>query len=407
MPPRRVLAWVTLLYAAQGLPYGVTAKIWPVYFRVHGVSLKEIGLMGLLALPWSWKPLWAPLVDRFGTRRAWIVPFLALLAAISFLMPSLPASPVGRLLIAVMLLFTISSATQDIAIDAWSVDAASGGPLGSINGVRAAAFRLAVIAAGGVALFVAERLGWRAAWWTVGAIFGALAVAALFLPEPERADKEGERRTARELLRSFVAWIWRREMLPIVLFALLFKLPTQAISRMTDPFWIDRKLTLHEIALVANTIGLGITIFGALLGGWLINRFGLIRCLVGFGVFEAVASLAYAGAAAFPVPRQAIYFASASENFAQGLGTAGLLAFLTACCRRENAATEYALLSALFAFSRELAGGLSGLGAERMGYAGFFAFTALLALPALALLPWLRPQLPYGGARPTAPPSPP
>ena len=100
MSSRRTLAWVALLYAAQGLPYGVTSKIWPVYFRVHGVSLKEIGLMGLLALPWSWKPLWAPLVDRFGSRKAWIVPFLLLLAAISAVMPALPASHVGRVLVA-------------------------------------------------------------------------------------------------------------------------------------------------------------------------------------------------------------------------------------------------------------------------------------------------------------------
>ncbi len=106
-----------------------------------------------------------------------------------------------------------------------------------------------------------------------------------------------------------------------------------------------------------------------------------------------VASFVYAIAAAFSPTRPVIYTASALEMFAQGLGTAGLLAFLTSCCRRENAATEYALLSALFAFSRELAGALSGFGAERVGYDGFFFFTGLLALPALALLPWLRPQL--------------
>ncbi len=395
MPPRRLLAWVALLYAAQGLPYGVTSKIWPVYFRVHGVSLKDIGLMGLLALPWSWKPLWAPLVDRFGSRRAWIVPFLVLLAGIAFAMPHLPASPLGRVLIGLMLAFTISSATQDIAIDAWAVDvSAADANLGSINGVRAAAFRVAVIAAGGVALFAADRLGWIAAWGAVAGLFVVLAAATLFLPEPARAEGPArDRRTTRELLRSFFRWVFRREMLPIVLFALVFKLPTQAIARMTDPFWLDSRLKMTEIAFWPNTVGIGIGIFGALLGGWLINRWGLFRALVGMALFEGVASFAYAFAAAFSPTRPVIYTASALEMFAQGLGTAGLLAFLTSCCRRENAATEYALLSALFAFSRELAGALSGFGAERMGYAGFFLFTGVLALPALALLPWLRPQL--------------
>src|SRR5512140_1727328 len=108
MPSRRTLAWVALLYAAQGLPFGVTSKIWPVYFRLHGISLREIGLMGLIALPWSWKPLWAPLVDRFGSRRAWIVPFLGILAAVSIAMPVLPADRVGPLLVVVLLAFTVS-----------------------------------------------------------------------------------------------------------------------------------------------------------------------------------------------------------------------------------------------------------------------------------------------------------
>lgn len=399
MPSRRTLAWVALLYAAQGLPYGVTAKIWPVYFRLHGVSLKEIGLMGLLALPWSWKPLWAPLVDRFGARRAWIVPCLGLLASIAAAMPFLPAGRVGGLLIATLLLFTISSATQDIAIDAWAVDVSTDGALGLVNGIRASAFRLAVIAAGGVALFVADRAGWRAAWWCVAALFLALGAAALFLPEPARAGREAVPRSARELLRSFLAWLLRPEMLPIVLFALLFKLGDQAMSRMTDPFWVDRGMTLREIAIVANTIGLGLTVVGALLGGALIQRFGLFPCLVWFGVGQAASNLGYAAVALLPIPRESLYLASGFENFTQGLGTAGLLAFLTVCCRRENAATEYALLSSLFAFSREIAGACSGFGAERMGYGAFFAFTALLAVPGLALLPWLRPHL-----RATGPP---
>ena len=113
----------------------------------------------------------------------------------------------------------------------------------------------------------------------------------------------------------------------------------------------------------------------------------------------AVATV-YAAVAGFDLPRSSLYFASGFENFSQGLGTAALLSFLTACCRRENAATEYALLSALFAFSREIAGAASGFGAERMGYSGFFAFTALLAVPALLLLPWLHPQIQLATATP-------
>ena len=395
----RKLAWIALLYAAQGLPYGVVHKIWPVYFRAHGVSLKEIGLMSLLALPWSWKPLWAPLIDRFGPRRAWIVPCLGALAAIAFVMPLLPAEKVGPLMIAFLLTFTLASATQDIAIDAWAVDAATDRDLGLMNGLRASAFRVAVIATGGLALLVADRSGWPAAWAVVGGLFAVLAVGALFLKDGERAlSSLGVKRTTRELVRSFLAWLLRKEMLPVVLFALLFKLGDQAISRMTETFWVDRGMALTEIALVANTLGLTLTITGALLGGWFLSRVGLFHGLIWIGIAQLASNLVYAAVAGFDLPRSSLYFASAFENFSQGLGTAALLSFLTACCRRENAATEYALLSALFAFSREIAGAASGFGAERMGYGGFFAFTALLAVPALLLLPWLRPQIQLASA---------
>jgi MFS transporter, PAT family, beta-lactamase induction signal transducer AmpG len=393
-----------MLYAAQGLPYGVVHKIWPIYFRAHGVSLKEIGLMSLLALPWSWKPLWAPFVDRFGPRRAWIVPCLGALAAIAFAMPLLPPEKVGPLMTVFLLSFTLASATQDIAIDAWAVDAANARDLGWMNGVRASAFRVAVIATGGLALLVADRSGWPAAWAVVGGLFAALGVAALFLKDDARAvSSTGEKRQTRELVRSFLAWLLRREMLPVVLFALLFKLGDQAIARMTETFWVDRGMALTEIALVANTLGLALTISGALLGGLFLSRVGLFRGLIWIGLAQLASNLVYAAVAGFDLPRSSIYYASAFENFTQGLGTAALLSFLTACCRKENAATEYALLSALFAFSREIAGAASGFGAERMGYAGFFAFTALLAVPALLLLPWLRPQITLATLAPATP----
>jgi len=394
------MLWVTLLYLAQGLPYGVTSKIWPVWFRLHGVSLKDIGLMSLLALPWSWKPLWAPLVDRFGSRRAWIIPMLGLLATLAIVFPMLPAESVGPAMIAVMLTFTVASATQDIAIDAWAVDVATKDNLGWINGIRASAFRVAVIAAGGIALLIADWAGWTAAWWVVAAMFAGLAVATLALPESAASGAgERERRKMRELVRSFLAWLLRREMLPLALFALLYKIGDQAMSRMIEPFWVDKGMTLTEIGLVSNTLGIGLTIAGALAGGALITRIGLFRGLLWLGIGQGASNFGYWAVAALDLPRQAIYGASAIESFTQGLGTAALLSFLTATCRRENAATEYALLSALFAFSREVAGAASGFAAERLGYAPFFVFTALLAVPALCLLPFLRRQIEAGERR--------
>src|SRR5690606_21687082 len=134
-----------------------------------------------------------------------------------------------------LLAFTVASATQDIAIDAWAVDISVDRDLGWINGLRASAFRVAMIAAGGAALFVAGRAGWGAAWGLVDAFSVPLAIAVLYIPEPERAQgADSTRRSTRALIRSFFAWLLRPEMLPVALFALLFKLGDQAISRMTE-----------------------------------------------------------------------------------------------------------------------------------------------------------------------------
>lgn len=386
-----------MLYVAEGLPFGVVSKIWPVWFRTAGVSLAEIGLMSLLALPWSWKPLWAPLVDRFGSRRVWIASALSLLTLLALLMPVVGPASLGPVLILLLLAFTLASATQDIAIDAWTVQVAQGKQLGWVNGVRASAYRVAVIVAGGVALLVADRWGWDAAWAMVAAAFACLAVAATFLPQGaalrSQSGATAGDRSIPELFRAFLAWAFRPQMIPVVLFALLYKLGDQTMGKMVEPFWLDQGMTLSEIGLISNTLGLGLTIAGALAGGAFVSRVGLFRGLLWLGLGQALSNLGYAAVAALPLPRESIYFASAIESFTQGLGTAALLAFLTAACRPEHAATEYALLSSLFAFSREVAGAVSGFLAQGLGYATFFVLTTLLAFPALALLPWLRPGL--------------
>jgi PAT family beta-lactamase induction signal transducer AmpG len=418
-PERRILWWVALLYVGQGLPYGVTARVLPVYFRVHGVSLAEIGLLSLIALPWTWKPLWAPLVDRFGSRRAWIVPCLAFLAVAVGALGLLPANPIALPLVLLLVAFAFASATQDLALDAWAIDVVasrseSGVPsnrlLGSLNGVRSGTFRVAMILAGSGALLVAGAADWTTAWLALAALFAVLAVAALFLPEAAREARApgsradlGASTERRADLGALWRWLARREMALVVVFLLLYKLGDQALNRMIEPFWVDRGMTLAEIALAANTLGLGLSAAGALLGGWFVARRGTFSGLVWLGVAQAASNLAYFSVAAFALPRESIYVASAIEYFTQGMGSAALLALMTLLCDRAHAATQYALLSALVAFSRDLAGALSGFGAERFGYAGFFALTVALALPGLALLPWLAPKVALLEGRAAAP----
>ena len=201
------------------------------------------------------------------------------------------------------------------------------------------------------------------------------------------------RTPAADWWRAFVAWLARPGAAAVLAFVLLYKLGDASMGPMVKPFWIDRGLSVEEIGFVSTTLGVAASVAGALAGGVFTSRVGIFRALWMLGLLQAVSNLGYAAVAAAHGGRIAIYAASLLESFAGGLGTAAFLAFLMHVCEREQAATQYALLSALFGFTRSLAGAVSGLGASRLGYAPYFAVTFALALPAYALLPWLRPWI--------------
>jgi PAT family beta-lactamase induction signal transducer AmpG len=389
---RKVLFWIAVLYFAEGLPFGIAYDVWPVFFRVHGVSLREIGLMSLLSLPWTWKLLWAPLVDRYGSRQHWITACLGVLGATTLAILPQDASHPSFLMWGLLLLFTTASATQDIAIDAYAVDVSTPQTVGSINGTRVSAARVALFIGGGGFLILADYTGWGFLWVALAILFFALAGAAWLSP---RVPLEATER--RHVLAPVLSWLLRWEMVPVVLFVLLFKVGDSTLGRMVKPFWVDRGYSLTEIGSISITLGVVLTILGALAGGWIVNRIGIFRSLLWLGLAQLVSNVGYVVVAAVDLPRESIYLASMIESFTQGLGTAAFLSFLMNLCDKEHAATQYAILSALFALTRDVAGAFTGIGVESLGYAVFFALTTALALPALALLPLIKPRIREGG----------
>lgn len=388
MDLRRKLTWVAVLYFAEGLPFGIAYDVWPVYFRVHGVSLANIGLMSLLSLPWTWKMLWAPLVDRFGARQHWIsASLLALAVATVAIIPQDAGHPSWPLW-GVLLAFTAASATQDIAIDAYAVDISTPEETGAINGVRVSAARIALLVGGGGVMMLAELTGWTPLWIALAATFLVLSVIAYASPRVPLDQKE-----RRNPIGPVLRWLLRWEMLPVLFFVPLFKLGDSLLGRMVKPFWVDRGYSLKEIGLISVTFGVVLTIVGALAGGWFVKKYGIFRGLLWLGIAQALPHLGYAAVAQFSLPRESIYAASMLESFTQGLGTAAFLSFLMNLCDREHAATQYALLSALFALTRDVVGAFSGIGVERLGYPMYFAFTAVIAVPTLALLPLIRRRI--------------
>jgi len=382
---RRKLWWVGVLYFAEGLPFGIVLDVLPVYFRVHGVSLAAIGLLSLLRAPWWAKVFWAPLLDQVGERRTWILVALTLVGAALLVVPVLPPAPLGPALIVALFAFTTAAATQDVAIDAYTIELVEPGEEGVTNGVRVSAYRAALIVSGGALVGLAARAGWTAAFGAAAAIAAVLAAIVLRLPRVGRRAQ-----TPVEWLAGFRAWLARPGAPGVFAFVFLYKLGETAMGPMVKPFWVDRGLTLDEIALISTTLGVAASVAGALAGGVLTSRWGIFTGLWVLGLIQAVSHFGYAAVAWADGGRAAIYVASLGESFAAGLGTAAFLAFLMNVCDKQQAATQYALLSALFNLSGSLAGAISGRAVEALGYGDYFALTFAFALPAYLLLPWVR-----------------
>lgn len=382
---RSRLTWIGALAFASGFPFGLVNETVPIYLRSHGASLVDIGQLAKLSLPWSLKWLWAPLIDRHGTRRQWIAGCLAGLAALTFSLGVLDAGSLGPGLWAILFAVAFLSATQDVAIDAYTIQSTTTRELGVANSVRITLYRIGMLTAGGLLVWLAGRIGWSESFSAGAVLLGALALCALFLPAVDRSAA-----------RPSSLWEPLRELLgrpgigAVIVFALIFKLDIAALEPMMRPFWVDTGLTLEEIGAVITSGRLVATIAGAGLGGLFTTRYGIFTGLWVLGIIQALSALVYWGTAVVEPTKSLVVGAAYFESFAAGLGTSAYLAFLMSVCEKRYAATQFAVLSALLAVTRWVAGDLSGGLAERMGYANYFLLTFFIGLPAFALIPRLR-----------------
>ena len=383
--PRAPFGWIAAIAFASGFPFGLVNEALPVYLRAHGAGLVEVGLVTAASFPWTFKFLWAPLVDRWGSRRAWIAACLLALAALTAVLGTFELGALSGLFWPLLVAMVALSATQDVAIDAYTIEATPREQLGVANSVRIGAYRVAMLVSGGAVIWLAGRQGWPAAFAAATVITVALAAAALLLPSTGQVRPPAGQSLwlpLHSLLsRPGIGWV--------LSFALLFKLGDAAMDPMTRPFWVDRGFSLEEIGAVLTTGRMVATVSGAVLGGYLTTRWGMRTALWSLGSLQAVSNLGYWAAAALPPSKGLMLAAALFENFSGGMGTAAFVAYLMSVCEPRFAATQYALLSALLALTRAVAGPIAGLLTERLGYATFFLLTFLLALPGFALLPFL------------------
>lgn len=406
---------VGVLYFAEGIPYGFVVTTLSFFLRTQGVPLEQIGLLSLLGLAWSFKLLWSPLVDRFGAHRAWwLVPSqLAIILCLLALTFQVDQPVTFRFWLLVGLL-CVASATQDLAVDAYTIDLLETRELGIANGIRNGTYRAGALAAGSGLLISSDLLGWRPSFVALVAVMTALVVTVLAfrpfrLPRPRTvganpASSGGWQtvRLAYETLRQH-PYFW-----VLVVFTLTYKAGDALMASMISPFWKDQGFSAIQFGTVSGILGSVATILGGLVGGILTSRWGIGQGLWIMGIFQAFSNLGY-WAAAFPgmnhrvlfelslpladhlIPVYPIYLASQGESFSSGLGSAAFMAFLMSLCDKRFSAMHYAFFAMLFSFGARVFGYLGGWGAAYLGYADFFLLSFLAAWPAFALLPWVLP----------------
>jgi PAT family beta-lactamase induction signal transducer AmpG len=246
--------------------------------------------------------------------------------------------------------------------------------------MRITTYRIAIIAAGGGLAIIAEANGWRVAFLCAGVI-SAVAILPTFL-----IGESPRQRTEESLVTGLRGWLARPQAITILAIAMLYKIGDSALAPMVKPFWVDAGYSIGEIGTATTVIGISFTILGGIVGGIYLTKVGLLRSLLHLGVLQMASNAGYAIAALAGAHRSLMYTAAVFESFAGGLGTAAFLSFLMTVCEKKRAATEFALLTALYGLSRTIAGSVSGFGAELLHYGPYFTVTLALGIPGLIIV---------------------
>lgn len=398
------MAALLLLGFSSGLPLFLTSKTLQAWMTVEKVDLGAIGLFSLVGLPYSLKFVWSPLLDRFvphflGRRRGWLVMTQGgLLLAIAFMSFQKPSG--GLQLLAINAgVIAFFSATQDIAFDAYRTDILEQREMGAGAAVAVLGYRIALIVTGSLAFILADKSPWPQVYLLMATLMAVGLVSSFWAPEPlERSRPPATLFDAVRLpfLEFFQRLGWRQGIL-ILVFIVLYKLGDSLVKNMSTPFLLPGRglgFSQTEIGAIQGGMGLVATIVGTLVGGAIMSKIGINRSLWIFGGLQAVSNLSYFALAVVGKSYPLMVSAINIENFCAGLETAAFVAFLMSLCNQSFSATQYALLSSLMAFSRDILVAPAGKWAEATGWPLFFLLTAIAALPGLLLLPFFAPWNP-------------
>jgi MFS transporter, PAT family, beta-lactamase induction signal transducer AmpG len=402
---RRVLLILPLGFAS-GLPLLLTASTLSAWLATAGISRAAIGAFALVGTPYTLKFLWSPLIDRlpppipYGRRRGWGIAIQAALIVATLAMGSCDPRRDLALMGGLALLVAFLSASQDIVIDAYRVELLGPDQQGPGAAMIQTGYRIAMLMSGAGALMIADRAGWFAAYATIAGLLAVGLLVFVIGPEPEiapaveqniRTGEAGglEHWVATAVVAPFADFM-RRPLWPaILIFIVGYKLGEAMAGVMATPLYVALGFSLREIAAISKLVGFFATIAGAIIGGSLTVRFGVMRTLMLCGILQSAGNLFYVLQVVGGHRLDYLALCVATENLTGAMAGAALVAYLSSLCSPAFTATQYALLSSLAAVGRTLVASSGGLLAERLGWAPFFLLTTVATVPALILLGWI------------------
>ncbi|MEA3125496.1 MAG: transporter, family, beta-lactamase induction signal transducer AmpG [Caballeronia sp.] len=401
---KRMLICVFIGFTS-GLPLFTLVYLVQAWLRTEGVNLKEIGLFALIQFPYTWKFIWAPLMDRYvprlpgwrpGRRRGWmIVTQLLVAVAIGALGFTSPKDQIWTVA-ALTALVAFFGASQDIAIDAYRRELLADTEQGLGNAVFVNAYKIAALIPGSLGLILADHLPWTTVFIVTAAFMLPGMVLTLVVKEPEihGTPPKNLRDAIVQPFREFIARDGWRTALLILGFIFLYKLGDTMATTLSTSFFLDIGFNKTQIGVIAKTVAFWASLAGGIVGGVWLVKIGISRGLWIFGVLQIVSTLGFAWLAKIgpsPLALAALY---GFETFATGLTMAAFVAYIASTTDPRYTATQFALFTSLASVPRTLASASSGFVVAQTGWFEYFMICAALSIPGMLLLPKIAPWRP-------------
>jgi PAT family beta-lactamase induction signal transducer AmpG len=394
--------YVPTLYFAEGLPYIMVNVVSTIMYKKMGMSNQFIGLTSILYLPWVIKMLWSPFIDIYKTRRTWLLVCQILLAAVFALLAlSINTKMFVPLTLAAFITIAFISATHDIAIDGYYMLALDKKKQAFFIGIRSLFYRFAVIFGQGLLVIMAGTiekntknvpLSWTAAMGVSAIIFLFIFLFhRSYLPFPS-SDTTGVLSKRKGFSEAFRTYFKQDKIIPIIAFILLYRLGEAMLAKMATPFLLDSAssggigLATDTFGYVYGTAGIISLAFGGILGGFLISRFGLKRCIWPMAILLNAPDFFYVYMSMIKPDLATVCFMVAFEQFGYGLGFTAFSVFLMYIAKEPYKTSHFAISTGLMALGMMLPGMVSGFIQNAMGYTGFFITAFCLTVPGMAFI---------------------